>query len=155
MKKKSWSALILFIVIVEGIGFLSGILSGDIKAAYAALELPPLSPPDWLFGIVWPVLYAMMAIAAYLIYTSNDSGKSNALFVFCTQLALNFCWSIVFFRWEVYWAAALIIIVLDFLVAYTIYLFKQINVTASRLMIPYLLWLIFATYLNLGIAILN
>lgn len=155
MKKTSWSTLILFIIIVEGIGLLSGILSGDIKSTYAALELPPLSPPDWLFGIVWPVLYALMAIAAYLIYTSSDSEKSNALFIFCVQLALNFCWSIVFFRWDLYWAATLIILVLDFLVVYTIYLFNKINATASRIMIPYLLWLLFATYLNLGVVISN
>lgn len=155
MKKLSWPVLLLFFALVEGIGALSGALSGDTGAIYQSLALPPLSPPGWLFGIVWPVLYGLMAIAAYLIYRSGDACAPRTLFWFFVQLALNFFWPLIFFRGGLYWAAALVILLLDCLVLYTISQFRSISPLAARLMIPYLLWLLFATYLNVGVALLN
>lgn len=155
MKKVNWPKLLAFIALTEATGFLSGFLSGDVKSVYPQLIQPPLSPPGWVFGIVWPILYALMGIAAYLIHNSGDSHRSNALFWFYVQLAINFSWSIVFFRFSLFWASAAIIIALDITVAYTIALFSKINKHAKMLMIPYLLWILFATYLNIGVAILN
>jgi tryptophan-rich sensory protein len=145
----------LFIVVVEGIGLLSNFLSGDIGPKYASLNLPPFSPPGWIFGVVWPVLYALMGIAAYLIRQGGGTAKSRAWFLFWVQLAVNFCWPVIFFRLGLFWAAFVIIVVLDVLVAFTVYLFYKVNTLAAGLMIPYFIWILFASYLNLGTAILN
>lgn len=103
--KFSWLHLVIFIVIIEAIGSLSGWLSGDIKGIYNSLSLPVLSPPDWLFGIVWPILYALMAIAGYLVFylaTTQRERLMNTI-LFGTQLLLNFIWSIIFFSQSAYW----------------------------------------------------
>lgn len=155
MKKKTWVSAIIFIILLEGIGFLSSYLSGDIAAHYAQLIKPPFAPPGWLFGVVWPVLYALMGIAVSIIYRDDSKESNTALFWFFVQLLFNFSWSIIFFRFGAYWIALIVIIILDILVAYTIYRFYKINETAGRLMIPYLIWILFATYLNLGFAMFN
>lgn len=155
MEKKSWPGLLLSIALVEAIGVISSLLSGSIREKYAALRLPPLSPPGWLFGVVWPVLFALMAAAAWLVYKSGRESARGALFWFAVQLAVNFVWPIIFFRLGLFWAAALTIVVLDALVAYTIYRFSKISVGAVCLMLPYLAWILFATYLNVGVAVLN
>lgn len=155
MRKNNWIVLLMFIALTELTGWLSSLLSGDTRALYQELIKPPFSPPAQLFGIVWPILYALMGIAAYLIYSSKSRDRGNALFWFFVQLTLNFFWSIFFFRFQLYWTSVVILLLLDILVAYTIYLFGKIDRRAQILMIPYLLWLIFATYLNIGIALLN
>ena len=116
--KFSWLHLVIFIVIIEAIGSLSGWLSGDIKGIYNSLSLPVLSPPDWLFGIVWPILYALMAIAGYLVFylaTTQRERLMNTI-LFGTQLLLNFIWSIIFFSQSAYWWGLVVIIVLDLVV---------------------------------------
>lgn len=155
MKKINWPQLLLFIVITQATGFLSNKLSGDVKSVYMELTKPALAPPNMLFGIVWPILYAFMGIALYLIWNSTSELRETTIFWFGVQLFLNFIWTIIFFRFELFWAAALVIIILDIVVAYIIYLLNDISKLAKWLMVPYLLWLLFATYLNLGIAILN
>ena len=97
----------------------------------------------------------MLGIAAYLIHKSTKSNKSNALFWFYVQLLINFSWSIIFFRFGLFWASAVVIILLVIAAAYTTALFGKIDQHAKLLMVPYLLWLIFATYLNIGVASLN
>lgn len=155
-KKRSKSTkVLLFIIGVELVGMLSGLLSGDMKGLYSSLVKPPLSPPGWVFGVVWLVLYALMGIAAYLVYQQKTPESKDAIFWFEIQLGVNFLWSIIFFRYQLFWAAFVAIVLLDLLVIYTIGLFRKIDKTAARLMIPYLLWILFATYLNLGVAILN
>lgn len=155
MKKKNWLVAILFILAVEVVGFLSGRLSGDIKEKYNALMLPPLSPPDWLFGVVWVVLYALIGYSAYRIYVSENTKRNNALGCFYAQIAFNFLWSIVFFGLGKFWIAFIIIIILDLLVITTMFKFNKIDSIATCLMIPYIIWLLFATYLCLGVAVLN
>ena len=155
MIKKQWPALIGFILAVEAVGFCSSLLSGDIGRKYNELILPPFSPPGMLFGIVWVILYAMMGIAAYLIYQSNESTKQTAMTIFLSQLALNFLWPILFFRFELLWISDIIIIILDILVACMIYYFSTSRKAAAYLIIPYFIWLLFATYLNIGVALLN
>lgn len=155
MKKKTWISAIILIIILEGVGFLSGYLSGDIAAEYVQLIKPPFAPPGWLFAVVWPVLYALMGIAVSIIYRDDGEESNTALFWFFVQLLFNFSWSIIFFRFGAYWIALIILVILDILVAYTIYLFYKINKTAGLLLVPYLIWILFATYLNLGFALLN
>ena len=156
-KLKALGQLILFIVGIELIGGLSGLLAGDIKGIYNNLKLPPLAPPDYLFGIVWPVLYALIVISAYLIFYKLKTRRSegqNALFYFGIQLILNFIWSIIFFK-GYFWLGVIIILLLDFIVYLCIIKFSKINKWSAFLLIPYFIWIIFATYLSISVAILN
>lgn len=155
MKKKDWIMLVIFIIIIEGIGYLSSMLSGDISAVYRLLIKPPFSPPGIVFGIVWPILYALLGASGYLIYRENSEESSRVFMWFLIQLVLNFSWSIIFFRLQAYWAALPVLILMDLITAYIIIKSRKINKYASLLMIPYLIWILFATYLNLGFALLN
>ncbi len=139
------------------IGFLSSIFAGNAGEIYGTLELPPYSPPTWLFGVVWSILYILMGIAAYLVYItpSNAEDKRNALFTYALQLLVNFSWSIVFFRFQAYGAAVLVLALLLFLVALTLMFFYKINKIAAYLILPYFIWLLIAYYLNVGVFVLN
>jgi len=156
MKKIDWIQLLTIILISELVGVLGSLLSGNPGVIYTSFVKPPLSPPGWLFGIIWPVLYLLMSIAAYIIYqTPQTLERKEATTIYWIQLFVNFLWPIVFFRFEWYWIAVGIIILLDILVLITTLRFYKINKAAGYLMIPYLLWILFATYLNIGIAVLN
>ena len=98
--------LIIAIVIPLAVGGLSTLISGGTKASF---EKPPLSPPDWLFPVVWTILYVMIGIASYLIYKESEYKFNDALKAYCYQLFVNFCWPIVFFRFEYYTAAAIVL----------------------------------------------
>lgn len=138
-------------------GFLSSLFSGGQRDLYTSLTLPPFAPPPWLFGVVWPILYILMGIAAYLVYISaiNQCGKIIALLTYGAQLLVNFSWSIVFFRFQAYGAAVLVLALLLFLVALTLVFFYKISKAAALLLIPYFLWLLVAYYLNIGVFVLN
>lgn len=155
--KENWQGLLISILFALLVGIVSSLLSGSVKSTYDSLIKPPLSPPNWLFGIIWPILYTLMGTAAYIIYKSDveESEKRKALKLYLIQLFFNFTWSIVFFRFNLLWGAFINILLLDFFVILTILSFKRINKTAALLMYPYLLWILIATYLNGGIALLN
>ena len=156
MKKIDWIQLLTIILISELVGVLDSLLSGNQGVIYTSFVKPPLSPPGWLFGVIWPVLYLLMSIAAYIIYqTPQTLERKEATTFYWIQLFVNFLWPIVFFRFEWYWIAVGVIILLDILVSITTLRFYKINKAAGYLMIPYLLWILFATYLNIGIAVLN
>ena len=156
MKKIDWIQLLTIILISELVGVLGSLLSGNQGVIYTSFVKPPLSPPGWLFGVIWPVLYLLMSIAAYIIYqTPQTLERKEATTIYWIQLFVNFLWPIVFFRFEWYWIAVGVIILLDILVSITTLRFYKINKAAGYLMIPYLLWILFATYLNFGIAVLN
>lgn len=156
MKKTNWLLLILSILLAEFVGLSSAYFSGD-NTIYTHLKQPALAPPSWIFGVVWPILYALMGIAAYRIiaHPFHSKEKSVALAVYTLQLLINFSWSIVFFRFGFFWGAVATIIFLDLLVLATHNLFIKIDRLAGYLLIPYLLWLLFATYLAISIAIIN
>lgn len=154
--KIQWKPLLIAIAIPLGVGALSALLTGNSMADFAALNQPPLSPPGWLFPIVWTILYTLMGIASYLVYTSDKPARAKtALTVYGIQLFFNFFWSIFFFRLEWYTFAFVWLIVLWLLIAVTGLLFYRINKAAGLLILPYFLWVTFAAYLNLGIVILN
>ncbi len=157
MKKIQWTELIIFIVGTELVGVLSSLLSGNFSSFYSGLVKPPLSPPGVVFPVVWAILYALMGISAYLVYVSDadEAEKRKALKVYAAQLFVNFMWSIVFFRFEQIGAAAAVLLLLIALVVWMIVLFKRINPAAGWLNIPYLIWLLFAAYLNIALLILN
>lgn len=157
MKKLHIQGAIISAGIALLIGMLSGVLSGNQGVIYQSLQLPPYSPPPWLFGVVWPILYILMGISAYIIYVSaaNSLDKNLALITYTVQLLINFTWSIVFFRYEEIGWAVIVLALLLFLVALTLMFFYKINRIAAMLIIPYFLWLLIAYYLNVGVFVLN
>ena len=154
--KFSWKKLLIGLAIPLGTGGLAALLSGGMDS-YRTLNQPPLSPPGWLFPIVWSILYLLMGYASYRIYTADApaSARKQALILYGAQLLANFLWPIVFFRFHWYWAAFLLLAILWVLIYLTMQLFSPIDETAEDLLIPYLLWVTFAGYLNLGVALLN
>ncbi len=155
--KVEWKKLLICIVIPLAVGGLSGWISGGGMEAFGQLNQPPLSPPGWLFPVVWSILYSLMGVASYLVLTSGqDEGQiRTALTVYGIQLAVNFVWPILFFNFETYLGAFIWLLYLWLLILVTVVLFYRISKTAGILMIPYLVWVTFAGYLNLGIYLLN
>jgi benzodiazapine receptor len=155
-KKINWFQLLAILVITQLAGVLGSLFSGNSAQIYTTFIKPPLSPPGWIFGIVWPILYLLMGIAAYIIYqTPETPEREKALTLYWLQLFVNFLWPIIFFRFQWYWIAVVVLLLLNILVLMTTIRFYNIKKVAGYLMIPYMLWLIFATYLNIGVAVLN
>lgn len=128
----------------------------NIPSWYAALEKPVLNPPNWVFGPVWSVLYVLMGIAlALIILEPGKQPKKKAYFWFGLQLALNTLWSLVFFGLHSPWLGVVVIIALIVSIILTIREFYKINKYSAWLLAPYLAWVCFATYLTIGIALLN
>lgn len=138
-----------------GTGFLSSLLTKNHMESYNALAKPFLTPPSFVFPIVWTVLFLLMGISAYLIYLSNAKGKTKALFFYALQLILNFIWPILFFNLEWYFFSFLWLILLFFVLVSMITQFYKINKVAAYLQIPYFFWIMFAGYLNFAIFLLN
>jgi len=154
--KIQWKKLIICILIPLCVGIVSGLLSRGGMEGFSSLEQPPLSPPAILFPIVWTILYVLMGIASYLVLVSDMPYRSKtALTVYGIQLVFNFVWSLIFFNLAAYVAAFIWLLVLWVLIIISTILFYGINKAAGFLMLPYLLWVTFAAYLNLGVAILN
>lgn len=144
MKIRDKSALIISILIPLAVGTMSALFSGNMSS-YSILTQPAFSPPGFIFPVVWTILYILMGASSYIVYSSNSPNKSKALLLYCIQLFFNFCWSIIFFGLDLFlfafiWLIALILIV---------------NPLSAYLQIPYLIWCIFAAYLNFSIFILN
>lgn len=137
-----------------GIGSLATI--PNIPTWYAGLDKPPLLPPNEVFGPVWSILYVLIGIALFLVWTSESHvSKRSAYILFATQLALNTLWSVVFFGLHLPWLAAGVIVLLLISIGITIRLFARHSKIAAWLFVPYLAWVCFATYLNIGVAMLN
>ncbi len=142
------------IALTLGTGFLSSLLSGGQAGLYQELNQPPLSPPGWVFGIVWTILYILMGISFYLV-KSTPGDHDGAEKAFILQLFLNFCWPILFFGLKLYCFSVLWLVLLILAIIVTIILFYRVNKLSAWLLLPYLLWCIFATYLNIGVCVLN
>lgn len=151
--KIQWKALIASLALSLGTGFLSTLLTPNIQDNYAQLYRPPLAPPGWVFPVVWTVLFILMGLAAYFIYVSDSEKKSAALRLYVLQLALNLGWTVIFFRFGAYLPAFLWLVILWFLVFMLVRQFGEIDELSGKLMVPYLIWLTFAAYLNLSIAL--
>ena len=153
---KKLKPYIISVLIALGVGGLSALLTqGNMNNDFIA---PPLSPPGWLFPVVWTVLYTLMGVSAALVYEKgkeDDIDISGALGVYLIQLAVNFFWSIIFFNMRAYLFAFIWIILLWILIITMIKRFREISPSAAYLQIPYLLWVTFAAYLNLAIYFLN
>ncbi len=151
----NWKHLIYSILITAAVGGFSQLLTNGSMGKYIPLNKPPLAPPGWVFGAVWPVLFLLMAIAAYQVYESHHEDRKAALTWYGVQLFFNFCWPIAFFRFGAFWFAFVWLMALWVMIIITTALFGRIKTSAAWLMVPYLLWTTFAAYLNFGIAFLN
>ena len=151
-----WKKLLICLAIPLAVGGLGALLGGGMDS-YQTLSQPPLSPPGWIFPIVWTVLYLLMGWASYRVLTSDapKEERKKALTFYGIQLFLNFLWPAVFFGLQWYWAAFVLLLALWIMLYLTMHLFDFIDDTAGNLLIPYLLWVTFAGYLNLGVALLN
>ena len=157
MKNVEWKKLLLCLALPLAVGGLAALLTMDGMKTYAQVEQPPLSPPGWLFPVVWTVLYLAMGLASYLVLTSGgDPGAiRRALILYGAQLLVKFLWPLFFFGAKLYLAAFFILAALWLLIWLTLHAFSAIREHAGDLLLPYLIWVTFAGYLNLGVAFLN
>lgn len=155
--KCNWKKLALAVVIPLAVGGLSALLTMDNMVMFDAVNKPPLAPPKWLFPAAWTVLYVLMGIASYSVFTADaPAGKKRAsLIVYAISLAFNFLWSIIFFNLDNYLLAFVWLCALWLLIVIVTVQFFGISKKAGRLMLPYILWVSFAGYLNYGIYLLN
>jgi tryptophan-rich sensory protein len=155
---KKAAPIILAIVICELAGVIGSLFTmPSVPGWYAALTKPSFNPPGWIFGPVWTTLYALMGLAAGLVYNKGTKRPEvkQALFVFAAQLILNVLWSIMFFGAHQILGAFVIIVALWVLILGTILRFAKISKPAAILLLPYLLWVSFATVLNASLYVLN
>lgn len=155
LKRKSVRAYALSIAIALATGALAALLTHAGMDDFMALPQPPLSPPGWVFPVVWTVLYTLMGVSAARVWLGDSNARREALLVYGLQLALNFGWTILFFGFHLFFAALIWLVVLDALIVIMIAQFYAADGRAAFLQLPYLLWCLFATYLNLGVALLN
>jgi len=146
--------LVISIAIPLLFGFIGSML-GDSSSGFEALIKPPFTPPAFVFPIVWTILYILMGISSYMIYTSNNDNKTSALIIYLVQLGLNSLWTLFFFQYELLLFSFWWIILITILVIIMICLFYEIKPIAAYLQIPYLLWLVFAAILNYSIYLIN
>lgn len=161
-KKINVIKLIIAIAIPLAIGMLSSFITKDAMMSFNAMNKPPFAPPGILFPIAWTILYILMGISSYIIYaydaqndTSSLNLKNKCLLLYAIQLIFNFFWSIIFFKFKLYIFAFVWLVILWILVFKLMKESKKISKVASYLSIPYLAWMAFASYLNIGIIILN
>ena len=154
--KSDKKSLVIALGIPLAVGILGALLSGGTQL-YDDLIRPPLSPPGWLFPIVWTGLYLLMGYASWIIRASDAprEQKQRALLLYGLQLLANFLWPLLFFGMGSLAGSLVCVLVLWVLLLLTIGAFSQIRPTAGDLLLPYILWVSFATYLNLGFFLLN
>ena len=157
MKKFPWKTYAAWILLAEGVGGLSGWLTRDGARLYSqSMVQPPLSPPALVFPIVWGVLFVLMGTGAARIYLAPTSrARRRSLLLFLVQLGFNFFWSILFFNLRRFGLALAWLGMLWGLILWMILSFRRVDRWAALLQIPYLLWVTFAAYLNLGVWTLN
>lgn len=155
--KIKWKKLLICLAVPLLVGGLSALISGGGMDAFERMDQPPLSPPGWLFPVVWTILYLLMGYAWYRVSESGAPRDqiSRARSAYTIQLVLNFFWSIWFFNLKLYLFSFVWLVALWAAILVTLIRFWRIDKVAGYLLIPYLAWVTFAGYLNLGIAILN
>ena len=152
MKKKS--RLIISIAVPLAIGGIAALITKDAFKDFQSLSQPPLSPPAWLFPVVWTILYILMGISCYL-YIQKGGAKDKGLYFYGASLLFNFIWPILFFSGKMYLAALIDLAILWICVFLMIGEYLKKDTKAGYLQLPYLIWSTFALYLNLAILILN
>jgi tryptophan-rich sensory protein len=144
-----------FVVAVNVVGAVPALVAGPDSAWFRALEKPALYPPPVVFGVVWTVMFTLMAVALWLVWRRDADGRRLAIGLFVVQMAVNVAWTPVFFALEAIAAALAVIGLLAVLVAATIVAFDRVDRRAAALLVPYLLWVCFAAVLNYRFLQLN
>ena len=147
--------LLLYLGVTFAFGIIGALLGGGVGQIYISLNKPPLSPPGIVFPIVWSILYFLMGLAAYFLSNARNSRTSNLLKIYWIQLIFNAFWPLFFWRFRTFWLATMIIVMLLILVFMISVKSYKINKLSTYLLIPYVIWLLFALYLNIGVAVLN
>ncbi len=163
MKIRNYIQLFFAITLSQSAGLLGTIFTVDAVATwYPTLVKPALNPPAWVFGPVWTTLYILMGVASFIIwriYETSSGAKKRfagmALILFVLQLGLNAWWSVIFFGNQQLGWALLEVICLWLAIVATMYYFAKLSRTAAWLLVPYLLWVSFASYLNYSLWMLN
>ena len=145
---------VIFIAIALAVGGLSAALNAG-KFQTPDLARPPLSPPAWLFPIVWTILYTLMGVSGARVWLSGSPAAGDALFLWAAQLLVNFLWTVFYFQFQALLLSFFWLLFLILLVILMVVRFHRIDCPAGRLQIPYLIWLCFAAYLNLATWLLN
>lgn len=156
MRINNFFKLVIAVVVSELAGVAGSFFTiSEIPTWYSTLTKPALNPPAWVFGPVWVTLYALMGISLWLVWKSNSGEKKRAIWLFVVQLALNAIWSPIFFGAHSIGNALAVIVLLWAAIVLTILIFKKISKPAAWLLVPYILWVSFAGYLNYAIWTLN
>ncbi len=158
MFMKKFITLFVSVAVCQLAGIVGSLFTAPaIPTWYAALKKPSFNPPSWLFGPVWITLYTMMGVSLYLIWQKRGEIKLAwpAIIFFLIHLAVNASWSIIFFGQKNIIGALILIVALWFMIVASIFLFYKINKTAAYLLVPYLLWVSFASILNYSLWRLN
>ncbi len=156
-RKRYVIGMLISIAIAEGVGILSSFFTKDTMEKYQQLQQPSFSPPGWVFPVVWSILFLLMGIASYRVYSAGIKRRDvqSALIFYGIQLIFNFFWSILFFRLGMRGFAFLWLLILLILIIITTVKFYKVDKFAGYLMIPYILWVCFAGVLNYTIWQLN
>jgi len=154
MKQVQWRPLLTSVLVAHLVGQIAHLLAGPMAGVYAVMPKPPFAPPGWLFSPVWLTLYTLMGIAVYRIWTSSAADRREAMRLYAAKLLLNGLWPMLFFRMGAMWAAALVMLALALLIFQTTRRFFATDRLAGRLMLPYLVWVVYMVYLNIGFLLL-
>ena len=156
MFKKKVLPFIVFIAVALAAGGLSTLVSKAGMEASKALLQPPWAPPDWLFSVVWPILYTLMGVSAALVWRKSDGpARRGSVAIWAVQLFVNAMWSVLYFAlgmrgFAFFWLLALIVLVLAMVIR-----FRRVSLAAALLQVPYFIWICFAARLNLAVWMLN
>jgi benzodiazapine receptor len=155
MLKNKILSFILFALVTYSASAIGGLATISFKEPwYSLLIKPSFNPPDWIFGPVWTTLYLMMTVAIWKFWHS-EKRNMNTVYIYFIHLFFNTTWSIVFFVFHKITLALIVLIILILLIINLIIRFKRVNLLSYYLMIPYLLWCLFALLLNVSLIILN
>lgn len=153
--KKSTKVYTLFIALTLAVGGITALLTSGSMKDYEAIAKPSFAPPGWIFPIVWTILYVLMAWAAARVWLSDSVNAGIAIIFYAIQLVVNFFWPIIFFNFGAFLFAFIWLILLLVLVIVTAVEFNKADKTAANLLIPYIVWLVFAAVLNLSVYLMN
>lgn len=157
MKRKMGSVYVIGVLIPLVVGAFSALLSMKGMQRYALeVEKPSLSPAQWLFPVAWTILYILMGIGSARVWSSPKSTvRSKGLNLYTAQLIVNFFWSLLFFNGRAYGLSVIWLVLLLLLAVWMVSQFRKVDPFAAWIQVPYLIWLIFALYLNIGVWIIN
>jgi len=155
--KKHWKTYLISVLIPLGVGGLSALLTRGNMDIYKQVATPPLSPPSWLFPVVWTLLYILMGISSAQVYLDRTDNRSrhHGLLSYGVSLFMNFLWSIIFFNMRSFLFAFVWLLGMLLFILRTVYYYSKVDKSAAKLQIPYIIWVSFAGYLTLGVYLLN